>query len=287
MITLLGSFCHIAIVTIAIGHLLVLLFKRVGWMPNDTKLNFDVISVLGFSGLSVFLNITSFFTAISPVFQGVFSLVFGGVFFYFFSKNTFQIPPISLLLKACIILFLGVFLLESAKLAVIGDTGLYHIASIKWSEEYPIVKGLANLHARLASNSNIFPMAAFFGERHVWGQVITGINPYLFLLMGYRILVEVQAWNVEKNWGLSLFYSFYLGLCFFQLKAFIASNSPDLSVAVFNFYLIFIFLMPKKRLNSFSKIPLIAVLAFALPTYKLSCILSVFVALFWAISEGI
>ncbi len=33
------------------------------------------------------------------------------------------------------------------------DTGLYHAQSIRWIEEYGVVKGLGNLHCRLAYNS--------------------------------------------------------------------------------------------------------------------------------------
>jgi len=33
------------------------------------------------------------------------------------------------------------------------DTGLYHVQSVKWCTTYPLVRGLANLHERLAFNS--------------------------------------------------------------------------------------------------------------------------------------
>ncbi|EMO63800.1 hypothetical protein LEP1GSC133_1179, partial [Leptospira borgpetersenii serovar Pomona str. 200901868] len=33
------------------------------------------------------------------------------------------------------------------------DSGLYHIQSIKWIQEYSVVPGLANLHGRFGFNS--------------------------------------------------------------------------------------------------------------------------------------
>lgn len=36
------------------------------------------------------------------------------------------------------------------------DAGLYHLGSIRWAAEHPLVGGLANLHGRLAFNSSIF-----------------------------------------------------------------------------------------------------------------------------------
>ncbi len=40
------------------------------------------------------------------------------------------------------------------------DTGLYHIQSVRWCTSLPIVRGLANLHERLAFNSLWTPIAA-------------------------------------------------------------------------------------------------------------------------------
>lgn len=39
------------------------------------------------------------------------------------------------------------------------DNGFYHLQSVKWSREFAITPGLANLHTRLAYNSLIFVMA--------------------------------------------------------------------------------------------------------------------------------
>ena len=36
------------------------------------------------------------------------------------------------------------------------DTGLYHAQSIRWIEEYGVIRGLGNLHSRLAYNSAAF-----------------------------------------------------------------------------------------------------------------------------------
>ena len=50
------------------------------------------------------------------------------------------------------------------------DTSLYHAQSIRWIEEYGVVKGLGNLHCRLAYNSSSFALSAlysmaFLGDR--------------------------------------------------------------------------------------------------------------------------
>lgn len=42
------------------------------------------------------------------------------------------------------------------------DTALYHAQSIRWIEEYGVVKGLGNLHCRLAYNSSSFALSALY-----------------------------------------------------------------------------------------------------------------------------
>ncbi|MDE5599017.1 MAG: hypothetical protein K2J04_14465, partial [Lachnospiraceae bacterium] len=50
------------------------------------------------------------------------------------------------------------------------DTGLYHAQSIRWIEEYGIVKGLGNLHCRLAYNSASFALSALYSFAFLGGR---------------------------------------------------------------------------------------------------------------------
>lgn len=50
------------------------------------------------------------------------------------------------------------------------DTGLYHAQSIRWLEEYGVVKGLGNLHCRLAYNSSSFALSALYSMAFLGGQ---------------------------------------------------------------------------------------------------------------------
>ncbi|MBQ2608911.1 MAG: hypothetical protein II586_00960, partial [Butyrivibrio sp.] len=45
------------------------------------------------------------------------------------------------------------------------DSDLYHAQAIRWIEEYGVVKGLGNLHVRLAYNSAAFPLSALFSMK--------------------------------------------------------------------------------------------------------------------------
>lgn len=50
------------------------------------------------------------------------------------------------------------------------DTGLYHAQSIRWMEEYGVVRGLGNLHCRLAYNSASFGLSAIYSFSFLGGQ---------------------------------------------------------------------------------------------------------------------
>lgn len=50
------------------------------------------------------------------------------------------------------------------------DTGLYHAQSIRWIEEYGVVRGLGNLHCRLAYNSSSFALSALYSMAFLGGQ---------------------------------------------------------------------------------------------------------------------
>lgn len=63
------------------------------------------------------------------------------------------------------LLILGLFLLfayGTSRGMIHYDTGLYHAQSIRWIEEYGVVKGLGNLHGRLAYNSSAFALSALY-----------------------------------------------------------------------------------------------------------------------------
>ena len=67
---------------------------------------------------------------------------------------------------AYLLLFVGVLYYTSyGKYAY--DTGLYHAQSIRWIEEYGVVKGLAHMQSRLGFNSSYFCLCALYSFHDV------------------------------------------------------------------------------------------------------------------------
>lgn len=73
-----------------------------------------------------------------------------------------------------VIVLFGIGLVLAANFALAepmdADAGLYRVGSIRYAEEYGILPGLANLHARFGFNSSLWPLAALCGAGPWGGQ---------------------------------------------------------------------------------------------------------------------
>ena len=77
----------------------------------------------------------------------------------------------SSILGFCVVLDLFlIFAYGTSRGMIHYDTGLYHAQSIRWLEEYGAVKGLGNLHCRLAYNSSSFALSALYSMAFLGGQ---------------------------------------------------------------------------------------------------------------------
>ena len=76
------------------------------------------------------------------------------------------------------------------------DTGLYHAQSIRWIEEYGVVKGLGNLHCRLAYNSSSFALSALYSMAFLGGQSFHCAAGFLALVLsGVCLEVICGLWK--------------------------------------------------------------------------------------------
>lgn len=72
------------------------------------------------------------------------------------------------------------------------DTGLYHAQSIRWLEEYGVVKGLGNLHCRLAYNSSSFALSALYSMSFLGEQSYHCAAGWLAFLLA-RMCLEIAG----------------------------------------------------------------------------------------------
>ena len=76
------------------------------------------------------------------------------------------------------------------------DTGLYHAQAIHWIESYGVVKGLGNLHVRLAYNSAAFPLSALYSFSFLGGQSYHTLAGYFALLLAWQC---VDLKNIRRR----------------------------------------------------------------------------------------
>ncbi len=100
------------------------------------------------------------------------------------------------------------------------DTGLYHAQSIRWIEEYGLVKGLANLHVRFAYNSAAFPLTAIYSMKDIVGQSLHTTAGFLAFISA-TLTVDIYKVFRDKHINLSDFIRisliFYLGVIYQEM----------------------------------------------------------------------
>lgn len=91
----------------------------------------------------------------------------------------------------CFAVLLVLFLYATSAGYMMYDSNLYHAQSIRWIEEYGVVKGLGNLHSRLAYNSASFALSALYSMSYVMGQSLhcaAGLLAFLVLKDSLKFL---------------------------------------------------------------------------------------------------
>ncbi|WP_149866992.1 LIC_10190 family membrane protein [Solirubrum puertoriconensis] len=86
-----------------------------------------------------------------------------------------------------LLLLLGWLLMFGAQLPINYDVGLYQLQTLQWTERYPAVPGLGNLHGRLAFNSGLYlPMALL--RLHTPHGPAYGLSSYLYPLLAVVVV---------------------------------------------------------------------------------------------------
>lgn len=158
------------------------------------------------------------------------------------------------------------------------DTALYHAQSIRWIEEYGIVKGLGNLHCRLAYNSASFALSALYSMKFLGGQSYHCAAGFLALIL---VFVCLEAVGKVRQKGL-LPSDFARAACVYYLLIIfdeMISPASDYFMVLTAFYLVirWIDLLDEKEAVVFPY-AMLCVLGVFLLTIKLSAALIILLA---------
>jgi hypothetical protein len=251
---------------------------------------FGKIISLFFSGLLTLAFLSSWALLFIPlkfnhllIATGCLSL---GLFLYFKKENTlkqvfnfsgsFSKKNIVLLLFAstCIILFLLMGILSPVN----GDTHIYHLQIVRWTNEYGVVPGVANLYPRFGLGSNWFSLISLFYIPNFDNQNFTFLNTtttiwfLLWLLNKWKLHYSADN-NNSLHKSFAAFYFLLIAYFLFDWQLFRdAANSTSydfiitaLTIMSISYWAEDIFL---KKNNSFSIY--FAILAISIIPFKLS-----------------
>ena len=99
------------------------------------------------------------------------------------------------------------------------DHGLYHLQTVKWFNQFPIVRGLGNLQHRLAFNSSNYLYAAFLNTSffHGYSTYVAILIPFIMLVL--ESLSSLNSWLRNSFTGSKsiLFQILILPVLFWQI----------------------------------------------------------------------
>lgn len=135
-----------------------------------------------------------------------------------------RIKRIRVLLPACITAV--ILLLITVHAPIHYDTDLYHAQSIRWIEEYGVVKGLGNLHNRLAYNSSFFCLQALFSLKFLVSQSLHTMNGFVALVMVNYAVITLGIFQ-RRRIGVSCLLKLGLVLYFTSQETLYTISSPN------------------------------------------------------------
>lgn len=150
------------------------------------------------------------------------------------------------------------------------DTALYHAQSIRWIEEYGVVKGLGNLHCRLAYNSSSFALSALYSMAFLGkGSFHCGAGFFAFVLAAgcLRLVDSLRERKLRASDFARVMCVYYLVNVFDEM----ISPASDYFMVLIAFYLVITWLsLAENGEKEIFPYALLCVLAVFLMTVKLS-----------------
>lgn len=180
MLSILLTFVVLAISTYIIGRAVII--RVYGADKANCMFGFDSSIVLGLCLVTVYAGYFSIFAKVSIAAFLILILITLICAVYVLKKDNkifpvFHIREYKIRYILVIVSILAVTLWTNITPQHY-DTYLYHAQAIHWIEDYGVVKGLGNLHFRLAYNSAFMPLQALFSFKCLTGQSLHTVNGF-------------------------------------------------------------------------------------------------------------
>lgn len=246
MVKILLSYFYILFISFGIG----LIFKK--WI-NLERYNVLFTILIGFFSQLIISTFYSVFFPLNGYFYFLNVLISTIIFIFFFSsgkviinntKNTFTKFSTKTKLFLFVVLILSI--LHSSSLPFLADNESYYIQTIKWLNNYGLVRGIVNFHL-------------FFGQFSGW-HILQGSFNLSFLqsnfndLNGLLLIITsfycAEKWENYKRFGIK--NDLFIALIFITmvfLFLFIPSPSPDFPILIITPLIFHLFLESFQKTN--------------------------------------
>jgi len=247
MILIIISWIYILFTTINLGFW----FDQLMGLKNK---NFVVTSILGLFCATIIASLWAIFGRINIEFH-VFLLVFNSFIFLNFRKKILQIYSVffgdlkclSKLLKIYLISIFIMIVAQCSSVPFVIDNESYYIQTIKWINEYGFVKGIVNLHLFLGQTSGWHITQSVFNFSFLYSN-FNDISGFMLLLGIVFSIQKLNEYYNNKNFNYLIIGLFPIySLFYFQ---FISAPSPDISVFVMSFIILFYFIENFKKCSA-------------------------------------
>ena len=184
------------------------------------------VLLAGLGTLTVYAQFFSLFYKVSllaNVVMLIITLLFAVLFFEKLRREVNRLKEEITLPKAILITILIVlFAYGTSKGFMHYDSDLYHAQSIRWIEEFGVVKGLGNLHTRLAYNSSSFCLSALFSFSFLKIQsfhTISGLYALILMLICLKLFTKDNFFKVSLSNVARIVALYYLFNVFDEMVA--------------------------------------------------------------------
>lgn len=203
MISVLGTWIYIGLTTFSLGFgIKLLLSKIVGYSIKSI----DGIILAGLISATVYAQVFSFIGPVGLWANVVLIIACLVVLLMTFKDMAMYLRDVwnrnGSVTKAIVFFLVILWCFLTSRGYIMYDTDLYHAQSIRWLEEYGIVKGLGNLHERFAYNSSFFSLSALYSMKFLAGQSLHTVNGFFALLLsvvcipiGKNFLRRTLCWS--------------------------------------------------------------------------------------------
>ena len=252
---------------------------------NIENTNFSITIFIGMGLQCVALTVASFFFRIGvEVFVVNLTLM---LILWFFSrkqitehlicssrelKNLFPLSKLLLLSMVIVTAY------TSAKLPFLIDNESYYVQTIKWINQYGLVKGLANLHVFFGQTSPLHILQAGFNFNFITDR-FNDINGFILMVGSNFFITEFDRKKAESEKNSWIGFLLIFAILFLQ---FVSEPSPDLAIYVLSPIALFLFLEQKNNTAFFRIATLLVLFIFFI---KITTTPFILLLIYWGFRE--